>query len=120
MVTQPFDVETVQQACRIFVGTWNFRSFASLTKPQVKPNSKNQDVITVEDLTKTIYKFSFAKSQLDKEDSYEDVEDLNVSTYYFRNPAYNKIDFYDFHIEGSGFLRRQASKIRLNSLIYWC
>lgn len=100
VVPQPFDVEAVQQACRVFLGKWNFRSFATFATTSIKGRG-NREPLKEEDLIKTIFKFSFSKSKID-------FENFDVPTYYYRDPACNKLDFYDFHVEGSGFLRRQV------------
>lgn len=78
------------QACRLFLGTWNFRSFASLA-PAKGPNGR---IITDDDLIKTIYKFSFSKTKIENKDF--DQQDYN----YYGDSIYNKLDFFDFHVEG--------------------
>jgi tRNA U38,U39,U40 pseudouridine synthase TruA len=94
-VCQPFDVQAVQNACRLFVGTWDFRTFMKTGR---ETKNVEEDVFT-----KTIYKFCLTKRTIEVEDEY------NPVGYYSRDADYNKLDMYDFIIEGSGFLRRQAS-----------
>jgi tRNA U38,U39,U40 pseudouridine synthase TruA len=91
------------------LGRWNFRNFASLA-PGTSTSARSQ--ITEEDLTKTIYKFSFSKANLydNNNNTFNEVPLLDYN-YYYKDSKYNKIDLYDFHIEGSGFVRKQVRRM---------
>ena len=88
-VPQPFDVEAVSNACLIFLGTWNFRSFM-MSSRETKDESFPE-----EGFMKTLYKFSL---------SHVKPSDYHSSF----DPVCDKFQFYDFNIESSGFLRRQV------------
>ncbi|CAG7820436.1 unnamed protein product, partial [Allacma fusca] len=97
LVHQPFDVRRVSEACSVFLGTWNFRTFAHDSK------DFKQEGITEEYFVKTLRRFSLSKIKPD-----------NFVNHF--DPISNNFDFYDINIEGSGFLRRQVRRI-VGSLI---
>jgi len=94
-VPQPFDVKAVQEACKLFVGTWDFRTFMKTSKKEKNPVKEVDEDVFV----KTIYKFCFSRRR---------IEDEDFDDYYETDGSYRKFDTYDFVIEGSGFLRRQV------------
>jgi hypothetical protein len=88
VVPQPFDPASIYEASKLFLGTWNFRTFSKI--------SKNQRPAAEEDYFKTVRRISLTRSS------------PFIPLSYFLDPSTPNLDFYDFHVEGSGFLRRQV------------
>lgn len=89
VVLPPFYPHLVQSATKTFLGTWNFRTFS-------KPADDRFRVITDEDCIKTVHRISLTR-----------VNNFTAQSYCI-DPLAKETEFYDFHIEGSGFLRRQV------------
>lgn len=92
VIPQPFHPHLILDACKVFLGKWNFRTFAAPAADRLKKAEEEEDYV------KTVRRISLTRVNSFIEHSYH------------IDPRLKEIDFYDFHVEGSGFLRRQVRK----------
>jgi len=115
IVPQPLDVPLVQEACRLFIGQWDFRSFMKSGRDtNLKIRSRNEEGdLNKTVFTKTILKFSFSKATIEDDASYFPM--------YNTDSFHKKFDLYDFTVVGSGFLRRQVCVSSFESVVkqFW-
>jgi len=91
IVPPPFHPEPILDACKVFLGTWNFKAFSKPVTGRCRETLEEKDYI------KTVRRISLTR-----------VNSFIGHSYYL-DPRLKEIDFFDFHVEGSGFLRRQVS-----------
>ncbi|CAL8096453.1 unnamed protein product [Orchesella dallaii] len=91
VTAQPFNVDRVQDACKLFLGKRDFTSFMKASKEEISPEKR----------VKTLLRFSVSPEAIFD-------RDVNYTHCGFDQRPY---DIYVFTVEGSGFLRRQVRRM---------
>lgn len=93
-VLQPVNFQQVYETAKLFLGKWNFKTFSASSREETDKEENN--------FIKTILSISVGKVSTDE-----------IFPNNLEREIYQKFDFYEFHIEGSGFLRRQVNYFTL-------
>ncbi|ODM92469.1 Dual specificity protein phosphatase 19 [Orchesella cincta] len=91
VVAPPFNIDVVQDACKLFLGKRDFTTFMK----------SSSEVIPPEKRVKTLLRFSVSP---------ESISDSQIDSEFY-SICQSPYDIYVFTVEGSGFLRRQVRRM---------